>query len=227
MQLQDPPVQPLTVAVDKGINELGASYQYEHEELTSNPHHRNTRIYSGARYLEEGLNKNRTYKLRQATSLLTRHGKACSVAAITLGGYDSPLGSAKYPEPRIPHKFALDPMKPESTMLLTLDKIRKGAQPGEIIDGGEKQASQITILAGRRAPVPGQSREAVVMAAMDASSLRPHEDFQSTSGLYAAGHKRYTKIQEMAAAEKRREETTKLRAIGSMGVYSNLLSGIK
>lgn len=225
LKLRGPPVPALSVAMDKGINELGASYQYEHEELTINrPHRTDIRLHSGARYLEAGLHKNRTYELRKASSLVTRYEKACSVSAITKGDYNSPLRKAKYPEPRVPHKFVLGAIKPESTVLLTLNNLRRTAQPGDIVDGGETQPSQITILAGRREPVHGESRAAVAMKANDASALQPYEDFESTSGLYAGGHRRHDKIKAMTLTEKRREAAKKLKAAGSMGVYSNILS---
>ena len=222
---RDPPARPLAEAIHQRKNELGASYQYEQEELSSDPHMLVLPKFRGSKYLEAGHDKNRTYQLRKASSLVPNHETACSVSAITKGGYVGPNGSARYPEPAVKHKFTKATDKNNMTKPLTLDKIRQNAQPADIIDGVENQASQITVLAGRRKKVAGKSREASVLARKDASVLRPREDFESTGGLYAAGQRRVKAVGEMAKAEKKREAEKVLKSSGAMGVYSNLLSG--
>jgi len=222
---RDPPARPLAQAIHQRHNELGASYQYEQEELSSDPHMLVLPKYVGSKYLEAGHDKNRTYQLRKASSLVPNHETAKSVSAITKGGYVGPNGNARYPEPAIKPRFKPHTDKTNMTKPLTLDAIRKHAQPGDIIDGVEDQPSQITVLAGRRKKVTGKSREAFVLARKDASALRPREDFESTGGLYAAGQRRVKAVGEMKKAEKKREAEKVLKTAGAMGVYSNLLSG--
>lgn len=222
---RDPPARPLAQAIHQRKNELGASYQYEQEELSSDPHMLVLPKYVGSKYLEAGYDKNRTYQLRKASSLVPNHETACSVSAITKGGYVGPNGNARYPEPAIKPRFKPRVDKNNMTKPLSLDKIREHAQPGDIIDGVEDQKSQITVLAGRRKKVVGKSREAFVLARKDASALRPREDFESTGGLYAAGQRRVAAISSMARAEEKREADKIRKTAGAMGVYSNLLSG--
>lgn len=222
---RDPPARPLSEAIHQRKNELGGSFQYEQEELSSDPHMLVLPQYMGARYLEAGHDKNRTYQLRKASYLVPNHEKARSVSAITKGGRVGPNGNARYPEPAIKPRFSPATDSNNMTKPLSLEKIREHAQPGDIIDGVEDQASQITVLAGRRKKVDGKSREAFVLARQDASALRPREDGESTGGLYAAGQRRVSVLRTMAAAEKKREADKVLESSGAMGVYSNLLSG--
>ncbi len=222
--LRPPPALPLEQAMNAHINSLGATFQYQPEELTQNSNLVEVG-YRGAAYLQSGSDKDRTYALRKSGSLVPRRELACSVSAITKGGRADPrTGNARFPDPRTPHVFMTKKDSRATATRLTTEKLHSKAQPGEIIGGVETQPDQITVLYGRRKQVKGQSTAAFVESRNDTSVLRPSSNYSSTSGRFAAGRNKIDALRTMVAQQKSKEKADVQKRRGKMGIYSQLLS---